>query len=125
MKIIISPIGGTDNLDTLPIVNGDFLTYRGQQYDLAQLPDGGQVEASAPFVGLIKRVNGQVELTLHYRYNSALAEPDQPKDISAYTFIVENGQCPDPIVYKPEPVVEPVIEPELDPVVELEAEPEA
>lgn len=110
MKITLNAIAALPNTecDTLPIIDGDSLTYRGQQYDLSQLPDGGQVEADLPFKGLIKRVNGQVELALEYQYNSALAEADQPADIAAYTFIVENGQCPDPIIYKP---VEP--EPEV------------
>lgn len=108
MKIILSPIEST-TADNPPSVSGDVLTYRGDQYDLGLLPDGGEVEADMPFIGSIKRVNGQVELTLQYQYSTENAEANQPTDLAAYTFIVENGQCPDPIVYKPasEPVEVP------------------
>lgn len=115
MKIVLKLVVAVPNgaIDTPPIVNGDVLTYRGQQYDLSQLSDGAQVEADAPFDGVIKRVNGQVELALEYLYSTELAEPDQPSNIEAHTFIVENGQCPDPIVYKPEPIVESEVESEI------------
>ncbi|WP_347786283.1 hypothetical protein [Rheinheimera fenheensis] len=101
MKIILSPIITSNEADTPPSVSGNVLIYRGQQYDLSQLPDGGEVEADEPFIGLVKRVNGQVKLVLAYRYNTNTAEPYQSTDWADYTFVVESGQCPDPIRYKP------------------------
>lgn len=102
MKIILSQLV-SNNADSPPSVSGEVLNYRGESYDLSQLPDNAQVEAESPFIGAIKRVNGQVELTLEYHYNTDTAEPFQSTDWADYTFVVENGQCPDPIIYKPEP----------------------
>jgi len=59
MKIILSPAAAFAD-DTPPIVSGDTITYRSEQYDLSQLPDGAEVDAELPFIGKIKRVNGQV-----------------------------------------------------------------
>lgn len=105
MKIILSPMAAFTN-DTPPSVSGDVLTYRDEQYDLLQLPDGAEVEADLPFIGKIKRVSGQIELTLQYQYDTATAEDNQSTNWEDYTFVVEDGQCPCPIVRKPEP--EPV-----------------
>ena len=100
MKIILSPTAAMID-DTPPSVNGDVLTYRGEDYDLSQLPDGAEVEAETPFIGKVKRVNGQIELTLQYQYDMTTAEDNQSTDWADYTFDVTDGQCPDPIVYKP------------------------
>lgn len=100
MKIILSPIA-TFHQDIPPSVDGEAITYRGETYDLAQLPDGAEVEAELPFIGKIKRENGQIELTLQYQYNMELAENNQSVDWADYTFIVTDGQCPCPIKYKP------------------------
>ena len=105
MKIILSPTAAFTD-DTPPTVNGDVLTYRNEEYDLSQLPDGAEVEADLPFIGKIKRVAGQVELTLQYQYDMVSAEDNQSTDWADYTFIVTEGRCPCPIVRKPEP--EPV-----------------
>lgn len=99
MKITLSSIASTTQ-DTPPQVIGDVLIYRSEQYNLFDLPDGAEVEADEPFVGKIKRVNGQIELTLQYHYNSQLAEPYQSTDINDYIFVVEDGYCTDPITYK-------------------------
>ena len=104
MKIILSPTAAFTD-DTPPTVNGDVLTYRGEQYDLSQLPDGAEVEAELPFVGNITRIDGEVNLTLQYQYNMETAEDNQPADWDAYTFVVTEGQCPCPILRKPEPEV--------------------
>ena len=108
MKIILSPTAAFTD-DTPPTVNGETLTYRGKSYDLTQLPDGGEVEAEMPFIGKIKRINGQVELTLQYQYNMATAEDNQSTDWADYTFVVVSGECPCPILRKPksEPIVLP------------------
>ena len=102
MKIILSPVAAFTD-DTPPIVIGDTITYRGEQYDLSQLPDGAEVEAESPFIGKIKRVSGQIELTLQYQYDMTTAEDNQSHDWADYTFVVTDGQCPCPIVRKPEP----------------------
>lgn len=112
MKITLSPIAAFTD-DTPPTVNDEVLTYRGETYDLTQLPDGAEVEAELPFIGSIKRVNGEVELTLQYYYNMETAEDNQSTDWDDYTFVVVNGECPCPIVRKPEP--EPVSDPEPEP----------
>lgn len=102
MKIILSPVADTLN-DTPPTVNEQTLTYRGQSYDLTQLPDGAEVSAELPFIGKIKRVNGEVALTLQYRYNTETAKSNQSTDWADYTFVVTSGQCPNPIIRKPQP----------------------
>ncbi|MCB5226191.1 hypothetical protein JAO78_005115 [Alishewanella sp. 16-MA] len=102
MKIILSPVAATSD-DTPPTVNEQTLIYRGQSYDLTQLPDGAEVTAELPFIGNIKRVNGEAELTLQYQYNTATAQSNQSTDWADYTFIVTSGQCPCPIARKPEP----------------------
>ena len=100
MKIILSPIAAFTD-DTPPTVSGELIIYRGEQYDLSQLQDGAEVEADLPFIGKIKRIAGQVELTLQYQYNMETAEDNQSTDWSDYTFVVTDGQCPCPIKRKP------------------------
>ncbi len=107
MIITLSPVV-TDTEDTPPSVNGATITYRGQSYDLSQLPNGGEVEASEPFVGKIKSINGVIHATLQYQYCTDTAEPMQSTDINDYMFDVESGECPCPIKRKPEPVLEDV-----------------
>lgn len=109
MKITLSPTAAFTD-DTPPTVAGEVLTYLGESYDLSQLPDGAEVDAELPFIGKIKRVNGQVELTLQYQYDMTTAEDNQPTDWAAYTFTVTEGQCPCPIVRKPEPEPMPPVE---------------
>lgn len=114
MKIILSPTAAfTDDIP--PNVNGEILNYRGESYDLSQLPDGATVEADSPFVVNISRINGELQLTLEYQYNAELAEDNQPTDWEAYTFTVTSGHCPDPIIYKPvQPSAELIEVPNVD-----------
>lgn len=106
MKITLSPIVSNTE-DTPPSVNGEVLTYRGEDYDLSQLPNGGEVEAEDPFSGKVKRDdNCIIQVTLEYRYSTNTAESMQSTDINDYIFDVESGQCPCPIKRKPEPVKE-------------------
>ena len=100
MKITLSPNAAFQQ-DTPPTVNGETINYRGESYDLTHLPEGSEVEAELPFIGKIKRENGQIDLTLQYQYNMELAENNQSVDWADYTFIVTDGQCPCPIKYKP------------------------
>lgn len=105
MKIILSPVAAFEQ-DTPPTVNGETITYRGETYDLSQLPDGATVEAESPFTGSITRQNGEVSLTLEYRYHMEKAEDFQSSNWDDYTFVVSNGQCPCPIKFKPVQAVE-------------------
>lgn len=102
MKIILSPINSAAD-DEPPAISGDTITYRGETYDLSQLPDGGEVEAELPFVGPIRRTDGSVHATLQYRYSTTTAYPVQSTDIADYTFDVVEGECPDPIQRKETP----------------------
>lgn len=68
MKIKLSPIAG--NSTTTIEVQGDTLIYNGVSYDLSTIPEGGEVEAEATAIGTIKRVNGEIEITLEYFYDS-------------------------------------------------------
>ena len=103
MKITLSPTATLPNQlpDTPPSVSGEILSYRGQSYDLSQLPDGATVEAESPFRGSISRNAGVVHVKLEYIYDSVAAEDDQSHDWADFTFEVTDGQCPDPIRYKP------------------------
>lgn len=118
MKITLNPIGNLPNQtpDTPPTVTGETLTYRGETYDLSQLPDGATVGADEPFVGNISRIDGVIHAGLQYTYDCQLAEDNQSTDIADYTFDVADGQCPDPIIYRPEPEIED--EPEIEEVEE-------
>ena len=68
MKIKISPIAS--NAKTTIEVQGDTLIYNGVSYDMSPILEGSEVEADAPAIGTIKRVNGVIEITLQYSYNS-------------------------------------------------------
>lgn len=100
MKIILSPIASVID-DTPPTVTGETITYRGQTYDLAPLPDGAEVTAETPFIGSINRINGEVQLTVQYQYSMQTAEPNQSTNINDYTFTITSGQCPCPIIRRP------------------------
>ena len=68
MKIKLSPIAF--DAKTKIEIQGDILIYNGVSYDLSVIPDGAEVEAEAPAIGVIKRVNGEIEITLQYFYDS-------------------------------------------------------
>lgn len=98
-KIILSPtVSNTDSKP--PLVSGNTITYEGVDYDLSGLVEGSQVEADLPFLGVVKNNAGVYEVTLQYHYCTDTAEPMQSTDWDDYTFIVEDGQCPDPIIRK-------------------------
>ena len=99
MRIKLSPQSALTD-DTPPSVSGQIISYRGEDYDLSQLPDGAEVEAELPFIGKIRRANGQIELTLQYQYDMTTAEENQPTDWADYTFDVVDGECPCPIIRK-------------------------
>ena len=68
MKIKLSPIASDKR--SIIEVQGDKLIYDSIEYDLSVIPEDGEVEASSPAIGLIKRVNGIIEITLQYYYDS-------------------------------------------------------
>lgn len=68
MKIKLSPIAS--NAKTTIEVDGDILIYNGVSYDMSAIPDGAEVKAEAPALCTIKRINGEIEITLQYFYNS-------------------------------------------------------
>jgi len=100
MKITLSAICPNTEEDVPPIVSGETITYRGKDYDLSPLGEGEEIEIGLPFVGAVTRKNGELVLSLEYRYSTETAEPNQPMDWGAYTFDVASGQCPCPIVRK-------------------------
>ena len=69
MKIQLSP--QASNHETKISVKGDILTYDGVVYDLSVIPEGGEVQGELPALGVIRRVNGIIEIELLYKYNSS------------------------------------------------------
>ena len=105
LDVIESGINKIDN--TPPTVSGDVLTYRGESYDLSQLPNGSEVEAETPFTDKIKRsVDGELSVSLQYFYTTQTAETYQSMNINDYIFDVIDGKCPCPIKRKPVEVSE-------------------
>jgi len=66
MTINLSPQRRDDTLTV--IKNGDVLTINGEVFDFTQIPDGGLLPKEAVtcewIVSDIKRINGEIELTL-------------------------------------------------------------
>ncbi len=98
MKLILSPIA-SDHTTTVS-VDGLVLTIDGTAVDLSAIPEGGQAEPDddCPFVGIVTRDKA----TIQYHYDSSKAEPDQSTDWADYTFEIESGDVPSPIIWKTE-----------------------
>jgi len=112
MQIKLSPIAS--NKTSQVSVAGEVLTIDGADYDLSVIPDGGQVEASLPALGVIKRVDGVIELAIVYHYDSELAEPMQSTNEADYIVDVISGEVTSPIKWGSiEPIIEDVEEEEL------------
>jgi hypothetical protein len=96
MKIILSPIAS--NHTTEVSVSGLVITIDGQPIDLSVIPEGGYAEANdeSPFIGNVTRD----KLTVRYHYESIKADPHQSKDWADYTFEVNDGLVPCPIMWK-------------------------
>jgi hypothetical protein len=96
MKIILSPIAS--DRTTSVFIDGLVLTIDGTAIDLSVIPEGGQAkpEANSPFIGPVTRD----EATIKYFYDSSKAEPNQSPDWADYTFEVESGEVPCPIIWK-------------------------
>lgn len=79
-------------------VSGDTITIDGSAYALAAVPDGGDGEwPDSPIVGRIRRIAGELHLTILWRYDGATTEPASPLP----TVSVESGAVPAPVVDKP------------------------
>jgi hypothetical protein len=98
MKIILSPIAS--NHTTTVSIDGLVLTINGTTIDLSIIPEGGQAEPEddSPFMGVVTRD----EATIKYFYDSSKAEPNQSTDWDDYTFEIESGEVPSPIIWKQE-----------------------
>jgi hypothetical protein len=94
MKIKLSPVAA--NKTTTVSISGLILTIDGQDIDLSVIPEGGQADGEAPFIGAVTRD----ECTIQYFYDSSLAEPNQSTDINDYTFEVTDGEVPCPIKWR-------------------------
>jgi len=68
MKIKLIPTAS--NKKTSIAVSGDILVYDGIEYDFSSIPDSAVVEAEYPAIGVIKRVNGVIHISLTYLYDS-------------------------------------------------------
>ena len=56
-------------------------------------------------MGHVKTQNGEIDITIVYHYDSALAETNQPASVDAYRFNITNGDVPCPILWRPIPEV--------------------
>ena len=83
MKISLSPIASDRTTEIS--VSGEVITYDGVAYDMSAIPDGGEVEGQQPAIGTIKRVNGEIEITLMYFYDSKTATEAQRFPANPYT----------------------------------------
>ncbi len=104
------------NKTTRVSVNGEVLTVDGVEFDLSIIPDGGQVEAELPAIGLIKRVNGVIEITIEYHYDATLAEPMQSTIKEDYIIDCTNGEIPSPIQWIQNSEIEEKVYAENDPM---------
>lgn len=102
-KLILSPQANFSlgKLHTEISVDGSVLTYNGAEYDFSGLPVNSQAEAEYP-ASKVSNVDGLIIVELVYQYNSMKAEPMQSTNLDDYTFLVEAGDVPCPIVWKQE-----------------------
>lgn len=82
MKISLSPIASSKR--TIIEVQGDTLIYDGVSYDFSVIPNGAEIQAKLPAMGIIKRVNGVIELTVQYFYDSQDCTESERFPISPY-----------------------------------------
>ena len=98
MIIKLSPLASYHT--TVVSINGLVVTVDGTDYDFSQIPEGGTAEAdeNSPFTGKLTRD----KVTVKYHYESTKAEPNQSTDWDDWTFDIESGEVPCPIVWKTE-----------------------
>lgn len=97
MVIVLNPCAAFHT--TKISVNGLVVTVDDVDYDLSIIPEGGQAEAEegSPFVGVVTRD----VVTVNYCYDSTKAESIQSTDWNDYTFDIEQGGVPCPILWLP------------------------
>ena len=96
MKIILSPIAS--NRTTTIFVDGLILKIDGKEVDLSVIPEGGlaEPEEDSPFIGNVTREKAVIK----YYYESIKAVPQQSQKWEDYTFDIQSGEVPCPIVWK-------------------------
>ncbi len=110
MKIVLMLSAAHEPMIDYPsiYIEGESIVFNGFEYDLSVIPEGGEVEAEFPAAGIIKRVEGVINISLVYQYHSGKAELNQSTDINDFTFDIEEGHVPCPIIWKP--IVEETID---------------
>lgn len=101
MKITLFPVGSFND-SVPPRVDGDRLIFNGDEYDFSPLQEGDSLEIGDPFIGEVIRENGEINVTLRYRYdwNTSLDHP--PINLAdRFTFTLSQGSFLCPIVRKP------------------------
>jgi hypothetical protein len=114
MKITLSPIASSKT--TQLSINGEVLTIDSTDYDLSVIPEGGQVEGELPALGLIKRINEVIEITIEYHYSEDLAISMQSTNALDYIIEVTSGEVQSPIQWRPAEQVEEVVYDKDDPM---------
>lgn len=106
MQITIVPQAATPGaVETTASVSGDILTIDGVAYDLAAIPEGGRVyfepegDEILPFFGDATRENGEVAVSIRFRFDPSTASPTQPKEL--VTVSITSGPLPDTITRLP------------------------
>jgi hypothetical protein len=89
------------NKTTTISVSGEKIIVDDVEFDLSPIPDGGQVEAVEPAIGVIKRVDGVIEMTVLYHYDSNLAELNQPIEIADNIVDIVSGDVASPVLWLP------------------------
>lgn len=98
MQITLTPLRGFPGQpDTAIVVLGDTLIVDGSLYDLSQVPEAGEADATGehPFVGPIQRKSGVIHCTLRVVLGDD-AVPEQPG--SPWTVSVADGPVTIPAI---------------------------
>jgi hypothetical protein len=94
MKITLSPI--SSNNTTSISLKGLILTIDNIDYDLSQIPEGGQAEGDLPFIGIVTRE----ECTIQYHYDQSKAHLKQSTNQEDYIIELTDGELVSPIKWR-------------------------
>jgi hypothetical protein len=95
MQITLSPQASSHT--TTVALDGLTLIIDGTEYDLSQIPPGGDAALEdSPFQGRVSRES----CTILYHYDAALAHPVQSANPADYVVQIESGVVPSPIVWR-------------------------